>query len=370
MKITYVFIGGRKENFINSTIEAFDFYYGIQMFSKKKAIIEILEFSERKSYFYKFLYKVEYYASKLLSLPINFFKLTSIKNFRTLFNSDQIILVSETTGLAALPMLFVIKLFRNPSVSLFVMGLFSKKINYSSLEFLHKLFIKILILPIDNLFFLGKGELNLAKKNKVKKTNYYFLPFCIDTKFWDSPKIQNIKKNQILFVGNDGNRDYVLLKKIAQELQHYNFIFVTSRINEEDFNLKNVQILNGNWGSDLLTDSQLRQIYAESLFTIIPLKENTQPSGQSVALQSMCSGTPVMMSSTDGFWDKDLFEHNEDIFFIYDNSHKEWVEQIERLYNDDKLINKLSLNGKKKVDDNYNLKQLKQYLTNYLSYEI
>lgn len=194
MKITYVFIGGRKENFINSTIEAFDFYYGIQMFSKKKAIIEILEFSERNSYFYKFFYKVEYYASKLLSLPINFFKLTSFKNFRTLFNSDQIILVSETTGLAALPMLFVIKLFRNPSVSLFVMGLFSKKINYSSLEFLHKLFIKMLILPIDNLFFLGKGELNLAKKNKVKKTNYYFLPFCIDTKFWDSPKIQNIEK--------------------------------------------------------------------------------------------------------------------------------------------------------------------------------
>ena len=38
----------------------------------------------------------------------------------------------------------------------------------------------------------------------------------------------------------------------------------------------------------------------ESKITIIPLKNTLQPSGQSVALQSMANGTPVLISKTDG----------------------------------------------------------------------
>ena len=40
--------------------------------------------------------------------------------------------------------------------------------------------------------------------------------------------------------------------------------------------------------------------------TIIPLKNSIQPSGQSVALQSMACGTPVVITETFGFWDKKL----------------------------------------------------------------
>ena len=71
-------------------------------------------------------------------------------------------------------------------------------------------------------------------------------------------------------------------------------------------------------GSEEISDSDLRDLYLESKLSIIPLKESFQPSGQSVALQSMSLGIPVMITDTQGFWQKDIFLDNENIIYIND----------------------------------------------------
>ena len=53
------------------------------------------------------------------------------------------------------------------------------------------------------------------------------------------------------------------------------------------------------------------EVYKKSGLTIIPLKNSYQPSGQSVTLQSMAVGTPVMITKTDGFWDLNSFANNK-----------------------------------------------------------
>ena len=63
-----------------------------------------------------------------------------------------------------------------------------------------------------------------------------------------------------------------------------------------------MKLIEGHWNYEILSDEELKEIYNNAILTIIPLKDSLQPSGQSVALQSMSSGTPVMISKTSGFW--------------------------------------------------------------------
>ena len=147
---------------------------------------------------------------------------------------------------------------------------------------------------------------------------FKFLPFSIDTNFWEQQDIDVTLNKKILFIGNDGNRDYDLFFKIAEAYPEIPFTCITNNINKSQVP-KNCRLISGNWNESLLTDDEIRNYYAESRIVIIPLKETFQPSGQSVSLQSMSSGVPVIISKTEGFWDTELFL-NKNIVFVDDNS--------------------------------------------------
>ena len=70
-------------------------------------------------------------------------------------------------------------------------------------------------------------------------------------------------------------------------------------------------------GNNFISDNEIKSLYQNALLTILPLKNSYQPSGQSVALQSMSMGTPVIISNTEGFWDIKSFENNKNIKFVY-----------------------------------------------------
>mgnify|MGYP001455322035 FL=1 len=130
--------------------------------------------------------------------------------------------------------------------------------------------------------------------------------------------------------------------------------------------MKNVEVLDGQWGSDKITDLDLKKIYQNSRITIIPLKESTQPSGQSVALQSMSMGIPVIISKTEGFWDKENFFDNENILFIQKNNLEEWTEKIENLYNNEKLIKQVSEVSIATIKKNFKLEHFNLRLLSYI----
>ena len=246
------------------------------------------------------------------------------------------------------------------------MGLFSKKINFKSLKFLHNFYIRLVINAIDNIFFLGKGELNLAKKIYPNEQKFIFFPFCIDTKFW-SCETKDLKEDrQILFVGNDGNRNFQLLYKIIKIMPNYDFKVLTNNKDHRFSDFKNVEFLDGSWSKKAVTDIELRKIYKESVLTILPLKNSFQPSGQSVALQSIASGTPVLISKTKGFWDGDLFNDNSEIFFTKSDKEDEWKHQIEDIVHNESLRKDISKKGKNLILEEYSLEkfilQLEQYL--------
>ena len=86
----------------------------------------------------------------------------------------------------------------------------------------------------------------------------------------------------------------------------------------------NLHLSSGNWRQNKISDLELKKIYENSRIVILPLKETFQPSGQSVALQAMSLGIPVVISLTDGFWDHDKFKNENNVYFIKENSIEKW----------------------------------------------
>ena len=130
---------------------------------------------------------------------------------------------------------------------------------------------------------------------------------------------------------------------------------------------KNVTILKGSWGEEFLTDDQIRKLYLESYFVVIPLKQSIQPSGQSCCLQAMSCGKPVIMTKIMGIWDENLLKNEEDIIFVPPYSTIKLKKAIKELLINKTLYRILSLNGKKLIKDYYNSELMSKSLLGSIS---
>ena len=111
------------------------------------------------------------------------------------------------------------------------------------------------------------------------------------------------------------------------------FTIVSSLIEENNLKSENYKIYSGTWGDPKVTDQELNKLYRDAKLTIIPLVNTLQPSGQSVALQSMSQGTPVFISKTKGFWEPDSFKNNEHLIFLESEDTDEWEKKINKTVN-------------------------------------
>jgi len=353
--ITYIFSQNRKTNLLTKKLEAREFYYGADYFEKENNL-KIIEFNDGSNRILKIFDRL---ISRYASLPFYTSKLTNLKNFKTIYRSDYVFLINEGVGFSSIFLIIFSKIFnKNLKVSLFVMGLYSKKLRYRNLKFLHSLLIKILVFFMDDVLFLGEREFDIASKMHSKKSikKLKFVPFCIDTEFW-SPQVSYKERisNSVIFIGNDSNRDFDLLISITKSLTDINFIIVSSNPIFDQISLPNVTIYKGVWGSSIFSDYDIKKIYESAKLSIIPLKQSSQPSGQSVALQSMSMGVPVMITDTIGFWEKKAFKQNENIIFIKSFEKNDWIKKITEQLDNLESLEKISKNSSINVQEKYNL---------------
>lgn len=120
--------------------------------------------------------------------------------------------------------------------------------------------------------------------------------FGVDTRFW-SPGPSR-ERGYVLAVGNDGRRDYATLIAAARRFD-CPFVVVTG--NELPLHPPHVRQLKGSY-SEGLSDLDLRDLVRGAACVVTPLQATRQPSGQSVTLQAMACGRPVVLSDTEGLW--------------------------------------------------------------------
>ena len=182
----------------------------------------------------------------------------------------------------------------------------------------------------------------------------YWLSISKPWIFWsENTKYRPEDRNYIIFVGNDGNRDFDKVIEIGNTLKDIKIKIITSQEISNQINNENVEVIYGSWNNSALTDQDLKRYYENAILTFIPLKETFQPSGQSVALQSMSLGIPVVITETKGFWDKEKFNHLDNIVFVNDNSIDNWNLLLSSLPKNKDLLSKLSKNSKKTVKKYY-----------------
>ncbi|MDB3983814.1 glycosyltransferase [Acidimicrobiia bacterium] len=356
--IIYVFISGRKQKLkLPPTEYAKEFFYGYQHFEKTEHNVDIIEFNEKKSP----LNLIYFILNKLSDLPLYGQYLINRENYKKLKSADEIIFTNQKTAFSMLPLLLFVKITRNINSHVFIMGLFGKTMKYRIKHFFREIFIKMMIISSKNLIFLGLGEYELAVKKYTKyKDKFVFLPFSIDTKFWNNTQLQT-ENNNILFIGNDGMRDYKFLEDLIITLPEYNFNVVSSKF-DSSITSKNLEIFKGDWGTYAFSDNFIKELYIKCSLTILPIKNTYQPSGQSVTLQSMSVGTPVMITKTDGFWDPKSFIDRRNIYLVEKNEIEVWRRSIANFFEEKEENQKVKLEGKKLILEKYNLEYFNQNL--------
>jgi glycosyltransferase involved in cell wall biosynthesis len=355
-KILYIFSGGRKERLTSEENFAKDFFYGFYNVKEKYPNTFIHEISHKHLLIFK---QIDSFIKKLTHFPISFSGLFNKKLSRDMTSSSIVYLVNESVMFYSLPLIIFIKTFKKETrIILFTMGLFSNISYKNKRHRIQELIIrKICLRFIDKFYFLGSGEYKYAVSNfESRKNKFKLTPFGVDYRFWHSKEKYKLEKREhILFVGNDLNRDYELVSNLAKSMEDTKFVIVSSRFSELETIPKNVTLIDGMWWNNKISDSQIKKLYQKSIFSIIPLKESLQPSGQSVALQSMSSGSPVLITSTKGFWNPDKFSDNQNIFFINGNSLNVWKNRIEQLLTDEDLVYNVSKQAQLTVAKNFDL---------------
>ena len=180
-------------------------------------------------------------------------------------------------------------------VDRFKNGIFDKINNRKYLKF------------IDSFLFIGRGEMESYKHEiSLYIDKCHFINFSIDTNFWKAQNKEILNLKNLLFIGNDNNRDFEFLNQLVESLSEYEFSVITS--NEKFYNktLSNVSYQKGHWRSEQLSDKEVLEKYLDADLVILPIKNVSQPSGQSVALQAM-STEHCVITNTKGFWDSSTF---------------------------------------------------------------
>ena len=360
--ITYVYGNGRKIKLESKNPQGKEFFYGYPYFLKNNYKLNILETNNAGDLNNSKLTKIslsilEKYLSKLTKLTFYLKSLITKQVLIDIYNSKNIITSNHGIGMTLFIYIKFFKLFKKLNYVVIISGLFAmRKTNILS-NILRKFVLSMFLSTVDKLIFTNRSEYEFATKNFSKfNDRFVCIPFCLDLEFWKpSQDIEISEKKGILFIGNNGHRDFNLVINIAEKLPNIEFTFITKIIKDEDIKSNNVNNILGDWNANYLSDEEIKDYYERARIVILPINNTLVSSGQSAGLQSASVGTPVLTSKTVGFWDYENYKDKENIIFLKNNNLDLWVSKIKEIYDDTDLLSKISVNSKKLVIQEYAL---------------
>jgi len=151
--------------------------------------------------------------------------------------------------------------------------------------------------------------------------------FGVDETFWTIPTAAVLRAG-VLAVGNDGRRDYATLVAAARLFPEIPFTVVT-RLDAPNDLPANIRWRRGDWKENALSDEQLRELYRTAACVVVPLRESIQPSGQSVAMQAMMCGAPVVVTKTAGWWGSDVICNGIEVALVSPGNTEELAASIQ-----------------------------------------
>lgn len=357
--VAFCFKIGRKERLTSGRRSPSDFYYGMLNLQDLGVDVHLLEESDL-GISNKFGFLSRAFARVLniffYGIPINtIFQLLRPKNRSALNIGPCIVVTTNTLGLY-FSVARRLGIITTPIVFL-VMGLLPKDCSQ-----LTRLIYRQLLCH-TKLVAISKGE--QAYLEEVLNSPVRYLQFGVDHSFW-RPIPTYPEGDYILAIGNDRHRDWSTL--ISAWTQDLPLLRIITKLPVPDHG-PNIEVIPGDWGSQIFSDEQIREQYIGASFVILPLFDTHQPSGQSACLQAMACGKAVILSDIDGLWDRDLIVHDYNVLLVPPRNVDSLNGQIKRLLNDPVLRNKLGLAARQTVVNHLNADQMGRDLYKLLGNE-
>jgi len=353
--IIFFFYPGRSERlgFINDISK--EFFYSFIEATEKFENVQLIEVKNIENTHQKIMKFYDRVVFKICRIQSNSEKYCE-KKYRNLFKEKNILVFTNfALGMSAVPFLIKNIFRKNNDIFVINSGLFSFRTTNFIQKIFRTIYLNIFFNLVTKIIFTSKTEYSFAVENFNKYLNKFkLIEFCPDVSFWskeDTPLSKG--KKDILFIGNNEERCFEILEPLAIELKDYQFTYITNNESVTKINLPNVNTISAKWSGNNLSDLELLKIYRKSKITILPIQDKLVASGQSVALQSMCNKTPVMITNTKGFWNRDLFKNEKNIIFVKNNTVKSWASQLIKFYDDEVALNEIAEQAYNTVQKNY-----------------
>ncbi|WP_438448536.1 glycosyltransferase family 4 protein [Gorillibacterium sp. sgz5001074] len=198
--------------------------------------------------------------------------------------------------MAALKKIPILNKFLPKQISCFI-WLADKSKNYSKFKMG---LIRWLIKGIDQIIYLAPTEASFfSGKMNIPEDRHTFVPFGINIESYSRGKeesIDSIATPYILSLGNDVHRDIDMLDQVARRLKGKAKVVFASQ------NKAFIERLKNNDNIELVSANlkQVRWLYRNCLFVILPLVNNEHASGCTTILEAGANGKPVVATNCPG----------------------------------------------------------------------
>ncbi len=191
--------------------------------------------------------------------------------------------------------------------------------------------------------------------------------FGVDASFWTPPggaEPSDGGNFHVVSVGSDPNRDYDTLVTVDLRCPIH---IVTALPVTVPGDRANVTVTRGNFFRSPLNDVAMRDLYRRAGVVAIPVHDVFQPSGQSVALQAMACGRPVVVSRNKGLWAPDLLIDEDNCLLVPPGDPAALTAAIRRLMNDATLARRLGARARETVERHFTLAHMERALADLVS---
>ncbi len=319
-KTAYLFKGGRRERLAGSDVFPSEFFYGLvelRQRGKDVFFFDEAELDRLAGPEGRILWLVSRVVSRFFpGLPFSIsaaLRYGRANVLRRLNEMDVLIATTQTFGLVMglLKRLGLVK-----ARLIFIgMGIMPMRMPRRWQRFVAWLLAK------QEVAVISEAELEYLSKRLPASVQLGYLPFGIDTSFW-TPDCEAKTENYVVSIGNDWNRDFATL--VQAWLPEFPKLVIVTQLPVDVCDRTNIEVQNGNWRQQQLSDVEIRQLYRNSLFAVLPLKQTIQPAGQSACLQIMACGKAVILSDIVGLWDRKSLRHRETCLLVSPGS----IEQL------------------------------------------
>jgi glycosyltransferase involved in cell wall biosynthesis len=213
-------------------------------------------------------------------------------------------------------------LFKKPLV-----GILCGAVNYPIGCDFRKAITVRLMRRMHAVLFADSEEAEIRRRFNPRTSQLQAGWFGVDETFW-TMSAATTSRSGVLAIGNDGRRDYATLISSARLLPAILFTVITRLPVPGDLPT-NVRWRRGDWKENALSDEQLRELYRTAACVVVPLQESLQPSGQSVAMQAMMCGAPVVITKTQGWWGSDVIRDGKEVRLVSPENAEELAKAIQ-----------------------------------------